>query len=469
MLQKLETGKDRVLLRNARVLDVRAGSLNTPANVLVKSGVIADMDAGKSSVDCDVIECDGLTLSPGLIDCHCHILSPFIAEQKGLPGLWMLRQIRRNFAAMLATGVVCVRDMLSPIKFMNYFRDSINEGKIPGPRILAAGPVLSCKGGYPQFIEPVPALIAAFIGQPKLHLDTPQEAASAIRDLKKCGVDIIKVGYTHLNADMEPDNPLPVISGEVFDAICKTAHSLGLKVGVHHFCAQDLSEILRHDVDSIEHLPFDRALSSDEIAFVKKHGVRVVPTLTMTESVMRFEEKSEFLNSAWASDIFEPNVLQYLKSVAASWLDFSDPNHLKSFGVSRGRREFHKYVMRNAIQLREAGVPISTGTDMGAVTSFPGETADEVRRLSCIGLSNPDAIRAATLKAAELLGVEDKIGAVEPGKNADVILIEGNPLDDIDAVKRIRYVGKGGCWYQTKHPEAPDFWHGFELVMKDAG
>lgn len=469
MLNTIETRKEKVLLKNVRILDVRAGALTAQANVLTRKGMIVDLDARGDAPDCDVIECDGLTLSPGLIDCHCHILSPFIAEQKGIPGAWALRQIHRNFAATLACGVVCVRDMLSPIKIMNHYRRAIDAGHIVGPRILAAGPIFSVRGGYPEFIEPLPGIVAAFTGQPKLHIETPRQATDAIRDLHRQGINLVKVAYTALNVWMEYDKPLPTISPEVFDAICETAHALELKVGVHHFCTDDLTEILRHDVDTIEHLPFDREFTPDELELFKRRGATVVPTLTMTDCAIRYEEKAEFLNSAQASTMFDPYVLEYLKRLAATWLDFSDPEYLKSFGASRGMRSTYYPTFRNATLLHEAGIKFCAGTDMGAVTSFPGETADEVKRLHHIGLSRLDAMRAATLNAAELLGIGDRLGAIEPGMCADVIMIQGNPLEDIDAISRIRMVGKGGRWYKTKYPELPDFWPGFGLIMDSGG
>ncbi|MFA6449824.1 MAG: amidohydrolase family protein [bacterium] len=466
MIDLIQTNQEKILLRDVRVLDVSGSALSNPTDVFIVNGIIDDLDSHCPTHDCHIIECGGLTLAPGLIDCHCHILSPFVAEQSGIFGAWALRQIKLNLKSTLASGVVCVRDMLSPIKIMNHYRRAITSGRLPGPRILASGPILTCRGGYPEFVKPVPAIAAAFIGQPRINIETPDRAAAAIINQKKHGINVVKVAYTILNTKMEREKRMPTISKKTLDAICETSHAIGLKVSVHHFCADDLPEILCCDIDSVEHLPCDREFTGEEVEFIRRSGVTVVPTLTISESAVRYEEKTGFLNSERAAEMFEPRVLQYLKLLADTWLDFSDPEYLLSFGATRGKRGNHRNLLRNAARLCEAGVKFCAGTDMGAVISFPGETADESLRLNHIGMSKIEAIRAVTLEAAKLLGIDDKIGSVEPGKDADVILIEGNPLEDLVALKRVRIIGKGGRWYRSKYSDPLDFWPGFGPLME---
>ncbi len=464
MLEKVETTTDRTLIKNVDLLDVKNGDISKTVNVFASGGVIADVDAAPKREDCDVIDGQGYTMIPGLINCHAHILSPFISEQDGLPGLWSLHQMRLNMEATLAAGVVCVRDLLAVIHVMNRMRAKIESGKIAGPDIVAAGPVLSCKGGYPEFITPLYFPLSAIAGQPKLHLRTVKKAVAMVRHIHKCGAEVAKVGYTSFTRDFFSKNNMPTISDEVFDAVCSTAHKLDMKVAVHHNWADDVPKILRADIDSLEHVVYDREMNDREIAMIKDSGVVVVPTLTISNSMARLEEKRGFLHSERAKERFDYHALEHLQWIADTWLDFNGEKYDKSFGFWRANRKHSAITERNATKLYEAGVPLCAGTDLGAVVAWPGELADEIKRLHHIGMTKLEAIQAATINAAKLVGREKLLGSVEVGKRSDVVLVEGNPLDDLDALKKVRLVGRGGRWYRPLHSEVPDFWPGYNVL-----
>lgn len=464
MLEKLEHKTDKTLIKNVNLLDVRKGEIRKGVNVFAAGGVIADTDSGpKRDADCDVIDGGGCTMIPGLINCHAHILSPYLSTQEGMPGPWAFRQIYRNLEATLAAGVVCVRDLLAVIHVMNRMKARIESGRVPGPDIVAAGPVLSCAGGYPEFITPVYFPLSALVGQPKMHLKSPGKAAAMVRHIHKCGAEVAKVGYTSITRDFLDKRDMPVISDEIFDAITRTAHELGMTVAVHHNWACDLPKILRANIDSLEHVVFDRELDDGEIALIKESGAAVVPTLTVTDSMARLEEKKGFLRSERAREYFEPQALEHLNWVADTWLNFDGEKYDSSFGYWRANRLHYSISQTNTARMHEAGVPICAGTDLGAVVAWPGELADEIIRLHQIGLSRLEAIQSATINAAKLVGREKQLGAVEAGKRSDIALIEGDPLEDLRALKKVRLVGKGGNWFRPAHNEVPDFWPGFQV------
>lgn len=466
VLTEIERTSDKFLLRNVRVLDVAGGALSDPVGVLTAGGIIREIGVRAEPGGCDAVDGEGRTLIPGLINCHAHILSPYLSEQRGIPGAWALRQARLNLAACLAAGVVCVRDMLSPIKVMNIYRRKIASGALAGPDILASGAILSCKGGYPEFISPLAFPLSAIGGQPKLNLHSPKKAAAMVRYLKKSGADHIKIGYTSFTRDFESRERMPVMSPEVFDAVCAAAHEAGLIVCVHHNWSEDLAPILSHDIDTLEHLIFDREITDDEVAAIKKKGVTVVPTLTVTDSMARFEERKGFYESARAREMLTEQARAHLLWISSTWLDFKGESYQKVFGHWRANRGKYAATERTASRLHAAGVPMCAGTDLGAVVVCPGELADEVKRLHHIGMSRLEAVQSATLNAARLLGIESRLGTVEPGKKADVALVDGNPLEDLDALRCVRLVGKGGRWFRPAHPEAPDFWQGSNAVFE---
>ncbi|HOX28357.1 MAG TPA: amidohydrolase family protein [bacterium] len=459
MLTKVETTKENVMLRDVNVLNVVDGKLTGPTNVLASGGLIREIGIrSEPPGGCDDIDAGGLTMIPGLINCHAHILSPFLSEQPPIMGPWVLRQMRRNLTSALAGGEVCVRDMLSPLKIMNSVRKKVNSGKLVGPEILAAGAVLSCKNGYPEFINPVPFPLSAMIGQPKLHLHTPEKAEAMVRYLKSCGADVAKVGYTSYQRSYTDQLRMPTIPDDALAAVCKTAHELGLKVSVHHNWAEDFDKLLDFDIDSLEHLVYDRVLTDDEVDKARKRCITFVPTLTVNDSMARFEEKLEFLKSDRAKEMFEPPAIEHLTFISSTWLDFKNESYDKAFGFWRANRKQYAGVEENCRKLYRAGLNMCAGTDLGAVVAFPGELVDELFRLRHIGMSSLEAIQSATIKAAEFVGRGAQLGTVEPGKRSDVVLLDGDPMSDFSCLRKIRMVGKNGSWFTTNHPETPSFW-----------
>ncbi len=465
MLTKLDLSVEKLLLKNVRVLDVEKGELGEPCNVLFEQGLIKDLNAPDRVTDCPEMDFNGLTLSPGLIDCHVHILSPYLTEQKGMPGMWTLKQMNRNAELTLAAGIVCVRDMLAPIKIMNNFKEKIDSGKIPGPDIVASGGIFSCQGGYPEAMNPLPSVLGAAVGQPKYQPETEEEVETLVRYLHENNAGVIKVGYTSFSRKLVDGRRLPVIRDNVLDRLCETAHECGLKVSVHHNWSEDMNHLLGFDIDTLEHGVYDRNLTQDEIESVKRNGVEIVPTLTINDSQARFEEKMGFLESERALDYFEPQALEHLKWVCSTWTAFSGESYDGSFGFTRANRGCFDTEIRNTKKLFQSGVKMYAGTDCGAVVAYPGELIDELARLEDIGMTKAEAIRAATADAAELVG-KPQLGTLAPGKKASVTIIEGNPLEDLAAYKKVRYVAKDGCFYKTAYDELPDFWPGHEVLFR---
>jgi imidazolonepropionase-like amidohydrolase len=458
MIEPLGLRPGPVLLRDARVLDLDTGALSAPRNVLVEGPRILDLDPGLPKPGWAVLPCEGHTLMPGLIDCHAHILSFFGTGEERMAPAANLRQLRRNLRATLASGVVCVRDLLSPLGVLDLVRWRIARGRIPGPRILRAGPILTCPGGYPEYIQPVGRSLARISGQLKLELDSPEAAVAAVHSLAKRGVDLIKLGYSSTSTWFDQDAPLPVMPESTIAAICEAAHGHGLPVAMHHSDGGDLAVALRAPIDSLEHVMFDRVMTQDEARALASSGIVSVPTMVVQHSLVRFEDKLDFLRSPRATELFEPMVLARLRLIAAQYRtarpDFDD----RVLGWTRGNRTALRDITTSLERMVAAGVPMCAGTDLGALVVFPGELPDELLLLEAGGLPRLEVLRAATTYAAKLLGLEGELGAVRPGWAADLVLVDGDPTADLHAMKRPRLVGCGGRWYRPTHPETPDFW-----------
>jgi len=466
MIEALELPSSRVLLRDARVLDVRTGNLSAPQDVLVQGARILDLDPGRVPPGHASVQCEGMTLLPGLIDCHVHILSFFGTGEERFLGRALLGQVRRNLAATLASGVVCVRDLLSPLGAMKLVRRRVARAGLPSPRILAAGPMLTCPGGYPDYIDPLPRPVERLVGQVKIELSSPEAGVAAVDRLDRQGVDWIKLGYSSTTMRFDPDDPLPVLPDATIAAISAAAHARGLPVAVHHNDGADLAGCLRAPIDSLEHIIFDRDMTVAEARAFAASGIVSVPTMTVQESLIRFADKLGFLHSPRATDLFEPQVLAYLQRYAAAWEQPEPDFDERVVGWTRANHARLPGIYRSLERVIAAGVPICAGTDMGALVVFAGELPDELLRLEAAGMSRLEAVRAATLYAADLLGLEGELGAVEPGMAADLLLVDGDPLADLHALKRPRLVGRGGRWFRPTHAESPDFWGDHGVVRR---
>jgi imidazolonepropionase-like amidohydrolase len=275
-------------------------------------------------------------------------------------------------------------------------RNAINRGLVPGPRLEVATRALSTTGGYA--LEGYSPEVTVPSGVQKV--DSPWAARQAVREQISYGADLIKIYGTH-HFYFTPDGKLvniPTFTLEEVQAIVDEAHRQGKKVACHAYGGPGLHNCLDAGVDSIEH-----GLDLDEAAIqemIQKH-IYLVPTLYVYE--------------------------------------FDSSDDLKATGGKTSRARIHEASFRRALA---AGVPIAFGTDVGP---FPhGTQAKEFAYMVRYGMSPVEAMRAATWVAAELMGWQDRVGSVDPGKFADLVAVEGDPVSDITELERVKFVMKGG-------------------------
>lgn len=437
LLEPLPAHRERVL-RGARVLDPRTGERTEPVDVRVRGDRVVEVGALRGG---DGEDLAGLTLLPGLVNAHVHALSPYVAS--GPPGLWLGEQVGRNLAGFLAAGVVGVRDLLSPPGAMRLVAGALASGLLVGPRVWSSGPMLTREGGYPAFLEPLPGPFRALAGPMRVDLLSPDHARQVVRRLHRQGFACVKVGHASLREDFV--TPSTHLQPDVLDAVCHEAHARGLHVAVHHHVADDLLGLLRSPVDSLEHVPYDRPLTGEEIEAVARAGVAVVPTLTYTDNAALFDTKD--LHDPRVGGLFVPAVRGWLRGLQPRWRS-ADPD-LSAFGFARANLLHSRVVHGTAADLHAAGVSLLTGTDMGAGLSFPGEVVSEVEALHRAGQTPLEALGAATVAPRRLLGEE--LPEVTPGGLADLIAVEGDPAEDPGALRRVRLVGCRGRWYRPVH------------------
>jgi imidazolonepropionase-like amidohydrolase len=390
----------RVLV-NGTLID-GTGSEPLPNAVVVLDGDKIEQVGQMGQVDFDsssaeVIDLAGKTVLPGLIDMHVHLAYVPMAQSPGQPGydelmptetLVALTAARSARAALLG-GLTSVRDMGAAYLVSLKLRDLVEAGFLPGPRICAAGPMISMTGGH--------------AGELGVEVDSPDEARKAARQLIKEGVDCLKLAANGLGMD-EPELTEPEMRAAV-DA----AHNAGIRVAAHASVWRGVENALQAGVDTIEH---GCTINGSLAEIMVERGIVVAPTLATGMRIARIGADYD------------------------DWRDKLDVIHHRLETAARSVRLAY-----------EAGVKIGLGTDGSQRPLLEvGEILPELQALvGEIGMSNMDTVRAATSVAAEGLGWEDRVGTVEPGKLADITVLHGNPLEDIGAFKDVFLVLKGGA------------------------
>ncbi len=358
--------------------------------------------------DAQLIDLSDKFVLPGLIDLHVHLLGQLGPESRteALTVTTSLKALRGAAHARrtLRAGFTTVRDLGGDPEAIYALRTAIAEGIVPGPRIVAAGSSLAATGGHGD-VDGVKAELLT-LWTPETICDGPYECRRATRHAIKYGADWIKVTATGgVLSDTATGTDQQMTDDELAEIVA-TAHALGRKVAAHAHGADGINAALRAGVDSIDHGTF---LNDESIRLFKDTGAYLVPTLMPGHFVPATMEGNPF---------------------------FTDAIKAKAYAAASASKDSLGRAYR-------AGVKIAFGTDSGVTPH--GDNAAEFRLLVAAGMRPADAIRAATAAAAELLGLSDSLGTIEPGKIADLVAVDGNPLADIGALEQIALVIKDGA------------------------
>jgi len=335
-----------------------------------------------------------MTVLPGLIDCHVHLCLGGDADvlraiREEDPALTLLKATRAA-RTTLESGFTTVRDLGFRDHSIFSLRQAIQDGLLPGPRILAAGLVVCMTGGH-----------ARFIGR---EADGPVEVVAAVREQLARGAEVIKFiasggvltpGTSPESAQMTP---------EELGAGMAEARRAGRRVAAHAHGAEGMKNAIRAGAHSIEHATL---MDDEAAALMREQGVFMVPTLSA------------------------------IARTADCGLNCGIPE--TTVHKARTMRARHEASFKKA---HRSGIPIALGTDAGTPFNHHGENAQELDRMVALGMSPMEAIVAATASAARLLGIEHLVGTIEVGKQADLLIVDGNPLKKISLLRdRDRIVG----------------------------
>ena len=401
-----------VVIHAGHMLDVKTGKMLDNVTVVIDGEKVTSVSGGGGSQSDNqagirVINLPNATLLPGLIDAHTHLtFDPNFGYQElgvSIPKEALIGA--KNARITLEAGFTTVRNVGASGYTDIALRDAINEGMVPGPRIMASGPALSITGGHcDQNLLPY-----EWHAKSDGAADGVEGVQHKVREIIKYGADVIKVCATGGVLSKGDDPRASQYTLEEMKAIVADAHRLGRKVAAHAHGAQGIAWAAEAGVDSIEHGSY---IDDAGIAMMKKNGTYLVPTLYLADW-MRENAVKIGLPAMYATK---------MKDVTA---------------VSR----------QNIKKAFNAGVKIAFGTDAAV---YPhGLNAHEFAVYVQIGMTTLQAIQTATVNAADLLGWS-KIGSIENGNYADIIAVNGDPLKDVTLLQDPVMVMKGGTVYRQK-------------------
>jgi len=406
----------RTILHCGQLIDVKSNTILKEMSIIVEGNKITDVQKGYTTAGANdkVIDLKNRTVMPGLIDMHVHF------EQETNPNRY-LEAFTLNPADIafqstvfaertLLAGFTTVRDLGGSGVNIS-LRNAVNKGLVKGPRIFTAGKAIGTTGGH---ADPTNGWRKDIMGDPGPAagvINGPDEARKAVRQRYKDGSDLIKITATGGVLSVAKDGSGPQFTEEEIKAIVETAKDYGYAVAAHAHGPEGMKRAIRAGVSSIEH----GTLMDDEcIELFKKYGTWYVPTIIAGRSVA---------DSAKIPGYYPAIIVPKAISIGSQ-------------------------LQTTFAKAYKAGVKIAFGTDAGVYAH--GKNWMEFVYMNEGGMPALETIKAATMNAAELLGMSNQLGTIEKGKLADIVAVDGDPSKDIHVMGKVKFVMKDGKVYKSE-------------------
>lgn len=405
------TAQDKITyLHCGKLLDMNSSQVQSEVTIVIKNNLIDKIEKGykQAPANAVLIDLKNKTVMPGFMDMHVHI------ESESNPNSYLekytLNEADRAFRAQnfglktLMAGFTTVRDLGGTGVNVAY-RNAINQGLVVGPRIFTAEKSIATTGGH---ADPTNGGRRDLLGDPGPDLgviNSPEEGRKAVRQRYKNGADCIKITATGGVLSVAASGLNPQFFDDELEAIIQTAKDYGFHTAAHAHGTEGMKRAVIAGITSIEHGTY---MTEEIMELMKEKGTYYVPTISAGQFV---GQKAKIAG-------FYPKVVA-LKAAAIG------PQIQSTFAKAY-----------------KAGVKIAFGTDSGV--SLHGDNADEFILMAEAGMPHFEAIKSATVTTAQLLNLSDKVGTISAGKWADIVAVEGDPLQNISLLKNVRFVMKDG-------------------------
>ena len=407
--QQTNTASEITVIEGATVID---GVSDTPIEdaIIVIAGDTIQSIGTRGSVEIPpgarTINAAGKTILPGMFNLHGHV-----AMSEGTSRTldnYTRERVQRDANAYLYYGITNSISLGLDAEPMLGFLADQRAGRAGGARLYSAGRGFAAKDGW----QPA--------GVQNLNRPTtPEEARALVRKELEKHPDVLKIWVDDRLGE------LPKITPELYGAIIDEAHKNNVKVLAHMFYLEDAKELMRRGLDVLAHSVRDKEVDEEFLALAKENGVTQIATLVGHYGNLTFPQDTSYLDDAGAPLMVPAGLLETLRSKEYQNEQAQSPTR------ERTRRQYET-ALKNTAAIAAAGIPIAVGTDSSGASRIQGLWEHrELEHLVKAGLTPMQAIQAATVNSAKVLGVEDKYGTLEPGKVADWVLLNANPLSDI--------------------------------------
>jgi imidazolonepropionase-like amidohydrolase/ABC-type multidrug transport system permease subunit len=433
------------LFRDARII-VGNGTVFERGSVLVRNGrieeIFPDQSPDAEKLKADLVEAAGKTLMPGLIDTHIHLGAPggYLDYSKIDPKEFQdtSKTINRELAAYLYSGITAVRSVGDWLDTVETARQKIESGEKAGAELFYVGPMFTTEGGHgTEYFKNVADDIRIKAESQMLRIPkSTSDAQQQVAELKKRGVHgikaILEAGY--------PSHPFNRMDTGIYQAVVAAARANGLSVATHTGNLRDMQDAIDAGTTSIEHGSFMEEIPASMLEQMKAKNIAYTPTMAVYDSLL--------MVSQGRIDMFDRSLVQQVGPAemlrnSKQWIQSGKTGETSK--AAPYLRQGYEIARKNLLHAQQAGVILVTGSDAGNPGVVHGPTVHrELQLWVDAGLSPAAAIQGATVNAAKLLGAGERTGQIRKGFEATLVLVDGNPLQDISATERISMVFNKG-------------------------